>query len=90
MSRYESTKITTDKNRRSKYDTTIYKKTVENNNDLLVVTQEGDRLDNLAQQFYGDSSLWWFIAAANNLKTMNVEAGLQMRIPSNTSNAFGN
>ena len=90
MPRYESTKITSDKNGRSKYDTTVYKKNVASNSDILVITQEGDRLDNLAQQFYGDPSLWWFIARANNLKTMNVEAGMQMRIPVSTSDAFGN
>ena len=90
MPRYESTKITSDKKGRSKYDTTVYKKNVASNSDILVITQEGDRLDNLAQQYYGDPSLWWFIARANNLKTMNVEAGVQMRIPVSTSDAFGN
>ena len=54
------------------------------NEDIFVVTQEGDRLDNLAFQFYGNQHLWWYIAHANNLTTMNVEIGTQLRIPGST------
>ena len=34
-------------------------------NDIFVYTNIGDRFDNLAQQYYGDSSLWWAISSAN-------------------------
>ena len=37
------------------------------NTDIYVVTQAGDRLDELSNQFYNDSSLWWIIATANNI-----------------------
>ena len=49
--------------------------------DIYVTTVKGDRLDNLAFQFYGDPNLWWYIAKANNLTTMNVAAGKSLVIP---------
>lgn len=54
--------------------------------DIYIITTEGDRFDILAQQFYGDSSLWWVIPAANsNTKrgTLFPETGIQLRIPAN-------
>ena len=45
------------------------------------IAQEGDRCDNLAHRFYGDSLLWWFIARTNNLTTNNIPAGTNIRIP---------
>jgi len=72
-----------------KYQTTIYDTVPEDNTDVYVITQEGDRLDNLANQFYGDPTLWWFIARANNLYSMNVEAGTSLRIPTSTNRAKG-
>ena len=97
MSRYENTKIMKTSNKKkstrskkSRYGTVIYNFVPENNSDIFIITQEGDRLDNLAFQFYGDPHLWWFIANVNNLSTMNVEADVQLRIPSSTDGAFGN
>ena len=49
---------------------------------MYFIAQEGDRCDNLASRFYNDSTLWWFIAKVNNLKTMNIPAGTSLRIPS--------
>ena len=66
-----------------KYDTTIYGEVPEANNDLFVIAQDGDRLDNLANQYYGDPSLWWFIAQTNNISTMNVPGGTSLRISFN-------
>ena len=95
MSRYRNTGISKSKitvNRRQKvlkYDTTIFDTIPENNDDIFVIAQEGDRLDNLASQFYGDSHLWWFIAKANNLKTMNIPSETSLRIPVTVENAKG-
>ena len=61
----------------------------DDNNDVYVITQEGDRLDNLAFQYYGDSNLWWYIATANQISTMNVPNGTSLRIPSSTQFAKG-
>ena len=61
----------------------------ETNSDLYFISTEGDRCDNLANRFYGDSKLWWFIAKVNNLTTNNIPAGTSLRIPINTQDAEG-
>ena len=88
MSRYDNTRRQR-KDNKSYYSTTIYKKVNEKNTDSYFIAQEGDRCDNLANRFYGDSSLWWFIARVNNLKTNNVPAGTSLRIPATTEDAEG-
>ena len=88
MARYENTKKPR-KNKKSYYTTTIYKKVEERNSDSYFIAQEGDRCDNLAVRFYGDSSLWWFIARTNNLTTNNIPAGTSLRIPATTEDAQG-
>ena len=88
MARYENTKKSR-KNKKSYYATTIYKKVEEKNSDSYFIAQEGDRCDNLAVRFYGDSTLWWFIARTNNLTTNNIPAGTSIRIPANTQDAEG-
>ena len=90
MPRYEHTKRSKDKQRNiNKYGTTIYNKVPERNDDMYFIAQEGDRCDSLAQRCYSDPNLWWFIARANNLKTMNVPAGTSLRIPISTIDAKG-
>ena len=57
------------------------------NDDLFIRTVAGDRLDNLAHEFYKDVSLWWIIATANQLGkgTFAVPPGTKLRIPLNVS-----
>ena len=88
MARYNSTRKQR-KNKKPYYQTTIYKKVEEKNSDSYFIAQEGDRCDNLANRFYGDSSLWWFIAKVNNLTSNNIPAGTSLRIPSSTIDAKG-
>ena len=88
MARYKNTKKLR-KNNKSYYSTTIYSKVPEKNSDSYFIAQEGDRCDNLANRFYGDSTLWWFIARVNNLTTNNIPAGTSLRIPINTEYAKG-
>ena len=88
MGRYENTKKIK-KNNKKYYQTTIYNKVDEKNSDSYFLSQEGDRCDNLASRFYGDSSLWLFIAKVNNLTTNNIPAGTSLRIPNNTNDAQG-
>ena len=88
MSRYKST----DKSKKSNkkyYETTIYKKVEEKNTDSYFIAVEGDRCDNLANRFYGNPTLWWFIAKVNNLTTNNIPAGTSLRIPATTVDAEG-
>jgi hypothetical protein len=53
--------------------------------DITIATETGDRLDTLATQFYGDPSLWWVIASANNIHTAPIgfKDGTILRIPVN-------
>ena len=88
MSRYEKT-YKGIKNKKKYYSTTIYSSIPEKNSDVYFIAQEGDRCDNLAFRFYGDTSLWWFIARTNNLTTNNIPAGTSLRIPSSTQFAQG-
>ena len=69
--------------------TTLYSSIPESDGDIYVITQYGDRLDLLANRFYGDPSLWWYIAKANNLIVMKVPTGTSLRIPANTDFAIG-
>ena len=47
-----------------------------------IVSREKERLDILAGKIYGDSKLWWIIAAASNIGFMiQVPAGTILRIP---------
>ena len=82
MARYDNVKV---------YGKTIgtgyLPKFKESNSDILLIATEGDRCDHLAQEYYNDVSLWWFIASINNIKSNNIEAGTQLRIPVSTEQA---
>jgi hypothetical protein len=56
--------------------------------DVFLDTIRGDRLDNLAYQFYGDPSLWWILSIANpDLPNDSLYPllGYQLRIPGNVT-----
>ena len=94
MPRYENTKIRKIKKEGSvdvvSKVTTLYDIIPESDNDIYVISQYGDRLDLLAYQYYGDTSLWWYIAKANGLKVMVIPTGTSLRIPGSTQYAKGN
>lgn len=47
------------------------------------VLQEGERLDTIAGEVYGDSTLWWIIAAASKIGwSLQVPPGTRILIPS--------
>ena len=57
----------------------------ERKDDLIVITQIGDRLDMLANTVYGDERYWWIIANANpdviSRDSYALKPGLEIRIP---------
>tara|TARA_Y100000593_G_scaffold8085_1_gene14914 strand:- start:6205 stop:6447 length:243 start_codon:yes stop_codon:yes gene_type:complete len=63
------------------FRTIINPKPMISDNDEYVITQAGDRLDNLAYYFYGSPYAWYRIANANDLSLLNVKAGIKLRIP---------
>jgi len=65
------------------YRSKIYPDIPLKDDDIYIVTQTGDRLDILAFQYFGDSSLWWIIATANNIHDIGfgVADGTTLRLP---------
>ncbi len=80
MSRYDTINEITDKGIQ-RIGTATLPDYQEKNSDILLIAQNGDRCDQLSQQFYGTPEHWWFIATVNKLSTNHIEAGTQIRIP---------
>jgi len=72
---------------RQAYTSTVYPKIERKAEDIFIETRIGDRFDTLAHEFYGDVTLYWIIAKANNLihGGIAVEPGTRLRIPLDTS-----
>jgi phage tail protein X len=71
------------------YKTVRYPEVPLSSEDIYVYTQQGDRFDILARQYYQDSSLWWVIAISNpqiTLGSLLIPSGLQLRIPAFPAN----
>lgn len=85
MARYSTTPIfTTEVRNKPFYGTTKYPEVPLEFSDIYVITTVGDRIDVMANEFYGDSSLYWIIASANpQLKqnSLTPPVGTQLRIP---------
>lgn len=79
-------------NRENKNDKKIYFKPIKyptiphTDKDLYILTTSGDRLDILADKFYGDIRLWWIIATSNpgliKGDSYNLKPNLEIRLPS--------
>ena len=84
-SRYENNEVKNTNDGRRVYRSKIYPNIPLRDDDIYVATETGDRLDTLAYQYYQDSSLWWIIAAANNIHNapFGLEDGTILRIPQN-------
>tara|TARA_R100001015_G_C4593102_1_gene148470 strand:+ start:753 stop:1058 length:306 start_codon:yes stop_codon:yes gene_type:complete len=82
MQRYIASKVKKE-NGVPKFTTTRLPVVPKTDQDLFIFTREGDRLDQLADQFYEEPRLWPYIAMANNLGkgSLAVPAGIQLRIP---------
>ena len=68
MNRYENTIVKRRENGDRVYSYTLYPKIPIKNSDVFITPTYGDRLDVLANEYYGDTSLWWIIAQANGIK----------------------
>ena len=87
-SRYLYSKTLTTKDTKRQYiSSTIYPKIKPSDNDFYIISEAPDRLDILASKYFGDKSLWWIIAVANNLNEASffINPGTQLRIPGNIS-----
>lgn len=73
--------------KKRQYETTFYPQVTPRSSDIYVVTVRGDRLDNLAFEYYGDASLWWVISMSNNISSDSIfiTPGTQIRVPTDIS-----
>ena len=84
MKRYKTTKQKLDKSGFIVYSTTYYPDIPLSDNDTFINPIDGDRLDTLAYKYYGDVSLWWVIAKANDINgKIALSADEVIRIPGN-------
>ena len=84
INRYQNIPTTTNGPRLPKfYVNVIYPDIPLSNNDSYVISTLGDRMDLMAQDFYGDLGYWWVIASANSLSCDSLfpPIGMQLRLP---------
>ena len=91
MKRYSTTRKKLDKSGIRVYGTTYYPKISISDDDKFIYPKDGDRLDNLAYKYYGDTTLWWVIAKANGIKgKVALSVDEILRIPGNISRIIEN
>lgn len=89
MSRYNNTRIKRRLLGDRVYSYTLYPTIPIKNSDIFITPVYSERLDNLANKYYDDPSLWWIIAQANGIKgftalySKNFEG--ELRIPTQIS-----
>ena len=96
MERYNnylfSATVNVDTEQKRRYYSPLLPPTIEKaDTDIYVITQVGDRLDQLAYQYYQQAELWWIIAAANptlRKDSLFLEPGIQLRIPANSNDVL--
>jgi nucleoid-associated protein YgaU len=69
------------------YQPAYYPNIEAKEDDTYIIAKSTDRLDLIAYDFYGDSTLWWVIAMVNNLPGDSIYPpdGSYIRIPSDIS-----
>jgi hypothetical protein len=92
-SRLRKIKINRDQTTQNRYYKNIeYPEIPVSSNDIYIISKATDRLDLLANDYYGDVRYWWIISKANPDKVKRdsffINPGLQIRIPSNVENIY--
>lgn len=94
MSRYATAKVLRETNGKRRLSSLIVPTPSRTADDVFIQITSPDRLDKLAQTFYGDSKLWYVIAAANGLGkgSWMVPGEIILRIPNinNIQNTINN
>jgi hypothetical protein len=82
-SRYSASTILKNLEGKQRQSTVIVPSMPGSANDVYIQITSTERLDKLALNFYQDATMWWAIAAANNLGkgTLIVPANTTIRIP---------
>ena len=81
--RYKNAKLLKDKNNVRYYKPTIVPNIPIKDSDIFVYPIYGERFDNMANRYYGDSNLWWIIAKANELSKGDIapKPNVKLRVP---------
>jgi nucleoid-associated protein YgaU len=81
--RYRNIDITRNEDNNRIYKSILLPEIKRRLGDTYIIGKSTDRLDLLANKYYGDARLWWIIAEANKLGkgSFAVPAGKQIRIP---------
>ena len=88
MNRYQNTRVIRNSQNVSYYRTVQYPEVPLSINDIYVISADGDRFDLLANQYYGDPTLWWIISISTPNAFQNslyLPLETQIRIPSDVS-----
>lgn len=87
MKRYDNIPTQTRWDGKLVYKTTEYPVIQPSDTDIQVISNQEDYLDALAYKYYGDPTLYWIIARANNLGKgrLSVPAGIVLRIPTDVN-----
>lgn len=87
--RYSNLLIASGSTGKRYYANVVYPSIPVSGEDTYIITAANDRLDLIAFDFYGDPSLWWVIASANDLNGSSLfpPAGMQLRVPADPSGA---
>ena len=89
--RYKTTKTKKDNSGKNVYTTTYYPSIPLSDDDVFITPKDGDRIDSIAYNYYGDVSLWWIIAKANGITGKAVlPLGEVIRIPGNVQEIIEN
>jgi hypothetical protein len=86
MSRYNFTGIKEDKSTGNRVlKSTLYPIIKIEDSDQFIYPIDGDRVENIAYRYYGDSTLWWIIAKANGIRdgSFGLKPDEKIRIPGN-------
>lgn len=83
--RYSGSNVKRDKDGIRYYSPTMIPNIPLSDDDQFVYPVVGDRLDTIAQKYYGDSNLWWIIAKANEISKgqIGLDPEKLIRIPGN-------
>ena len=69
MSRYKNTVVKINKENGSRvYGLTLYPTIPIQDGDEFIYPFDGERVETIAYKYYQDTSLWWIIAGANNIR----------------------
>ena len=86
MSRYKNTVVKINKENGSRvYGLTLYPTIPIQDGDEFIYPFDGERVEPIAYKYYQDTSLWWIIAGANNIRDggFALVPEKELRIPKN-------